>query len=62
MKEWANEELGGRDNGEGAIGVRKLISIHSRETVKKRTDLKHIVYENLKILHKFCQILYYCFL
>lgn len=27
--EWANGESGGRDNGEGAVGVRKLISIRS---------------------------------
>lgn len=36
--------------GEGAVGVKKLISIRSREIVKRRTDLKHVVDENLQIL------------
>lgn len=43
-------ESGGRDNGEGAVGVRKLISIRSRETIKRRTYIKHVVYKNLRIL------------
>lgn len=49
----------GETMGREPLGVRKLISIRSREIVKGRTDLKHVVYENLQISHKFCQILHF---
>lgn len=49
-KSWEGETM-----GEGAVGVRKLISIRSRETIMRRMDLKNTQY--MKIFHFFTQVL-----
>lgn len=45
----ASEESGEQNNREGAVGIRKLISITTRK--KKEThprDSKHVAFENLQ--------------
>jgi len=61
VKEWVSEESGRRDNEEGAVGVRKLISIYSRKTVKRHTDLKHMIYENSQILQVLSNVTFLLF-